>query len=138
MRQEPIEGTTPREDDRRPGRPIPVRALMGISSPVEAQRAEEIERRIEIGEEQWIARTIGSTRSGSGSDPGSPLVLIAFSRAEDPDLPVREALAVGASLADLGDTELQALLSQAKPFRAEAPGGERPRAKGGRGAPDPW
>jgi hypothetical protein len=64
--------------------------------------------------EEWVVREAGSTRSGSGSDRGAPLLLLRFSRVAAPDAPLREALAVSSSLDEIEDEDLEELFRRSR------------------------
>lgn len=98
------------------GRPIPARAMMGSSVPAQPMADEASSKAIKVGDEEWIARAIGSTQSGTAPDSGSPLLLVVFSRVQHPEAYVREAVGVGESLADLSHHALECLFARARPY----------------------
>ncbi len=103
-----------------PARPTPVRAVMGSADPADDSAGGSSPPVIEIADDRWIAQAIGSTRSGT-----APLLLVAFSRVDEPDVFVREALGVAESLADLGSHDLEELFARSRPYRAQGvPGGD--------------
>lgn len=67
------------------------------------------------GGEEWTVRITGRTRSGTGSDSGAPLLYLSFARVDGSANPTREAIAVGTSLDDLSDDELETLLRRLSP-----------------------
>ena len=76
--------------------------------------------------EAWLARVTGAARSGTGPDGGAPLIVVAFSKAEEPDQALREVLTVGESVDELGSVEV--LYRQADPCRSGGASG-----RGGKG-----
>jgi hypothetical protein len=133
MSQDPSEGSDSQDDPDRPPPPTPVRSgdvSGGLPTPVrDLMGAPEVEppepsltgaeRSLEDGENTWVVRSGGRTRSGTAPDSGAPLLLLLFFRVEGDDAPKedpdREAWAVAASLADLSDTQLRLYLSRARP-----------------------
>jgi hypothetical protein len=107
----------PRGSDTSGGRPIPVRAMMGSSDPAHPLADEASSKVIKVGDEEWIARAIGSTQSGTAPDSGSPLLLVVFSRVQEPEAYVCEAMGIGESLADLSHHALEFLFERARPYR---------------------
>ena len=99
------------------GRPIPVRAMKKSSNPAQSLADEASSKAIKVGDEEWIARAIGSTQSGAAPDSGSPLLLVVFSRVQEPEAYIREAVGVGESLADLSHHALECLFERARPYR---------------------
>ena len=102
-------------------RPTPVRTLMAAAPSATSTDQDSSQRTFEVEGEEWIARVVGSSRSGSGTDAGSPLILITFARSTDPEVYVREALGVGVALADVANHALLELFQRAVPH--PAPGG---------------
>ena len=101
--------------------PVPVRNAMEESAEPEEADGRDAIRAFSCVDGEWLARVIGSGRSGSLPDSGASILLIAFSRGDEPDLLLREAYAVGHSLRDLDDLDLEALLRRARPYRASVP-----------------
>jgi len=98
------------------GRPIPVRAMMESSVPAQPMADEASSKAIKVGDEEWIAQAVGSTQSGTASDSGSPLLLVVFSRVQEPEVYVCEAVGIGESLADLSHHALKCLFERARPY----------------------
>ena len=79
-----------------------------------------------LADGRWVARVGGSTRSGTGSDSGVPLVLLLFHR-RDPDSgvvdsrPEREAWAVQRDLYGWRPDRLEEMLARSRPFRPLPP-----------------
>ena len=129
-----------REEDDDEKRPTPVRAAMGVAR--EETQPREVPTRAFPSEaeegEGWIVREAGRTSSGQPTDPSAPLIFLTFARADEPDTPVREALAVGRSLEGLTEAELEAVLERARPLAPKTepeeifPGTRRSRGSGRR------
>ncbi len=108
--------TADSSDPDRPSRPTPVRAAMGKSQPLKAE-SQAPSRIFDLEAQRWIVRAAGATRSGTGSDTGAPLLFLTFAREEEPDRPVREAIAVASDLEALTWDELEELFARSRPFR---------------------
>ena len=106
-----------RGSETSPGRPIPVRAMMGSSVPAQPMADEASSKMIRVEDEEWIAWAVGSTQSGTAPDSGAPLLLVVFSRVQEPDVYLREAVGVGESLADLSHHALEHLFEGSRPYR---------------------
>jgi hypothetical protein len=110
--------------------PVPVRDVVeGAIEPEDADRDDET-RSFSSVDGEWIARVVGSGRSGSLPDSGAAILLVAFSRASEPGAFLREVLTAGSSLRDLEDGDLETLLERAAPYRDGVPsrgqGGAQP------------
>ena len=101
--------------------PEPVRNAREESVEPEEADGRDAIRAFSCMDGEWVARVIGSGRSGSLPDSGASILLIAFSQADEPDLLLSEAYAVGRSLRDFNDLDLEALLRRARPYRASIP-----------------
>ncbi len=117
------------------GRPIPVRAIVGLSEAAQPLADEASSKAIKVGDEEWIARAIGSTQSGTAPDSGSPLLLVVFSRVQEPEAYVREAVGVGESLADLSHHALECLFERARPYRQADESSGQAKPDGSQAAP---
>jgi hypothetical protein len=78
-------------------------------------------RTIATPDGEWIARLAGRSVGGTGSYNLALLESVFFSRAHDPDTPVREILLARGSFERLSDVELASALEQARPVTR--PGG---------------
>ena len=63
---------------------------------------------------EWIARLSGRTATGSGSDPGAPLLHLTFFKSADPMVAVVEALLPGESIDHLFESDLSEVLATAR------------------------
>ena len=99
-RKEPTPDLAAAAGSREPPRPIEV-----LSRPIRASG------------EDWIVSEGGRASSGRGTDSRASLLLLLFSRAAGPDLPVREILSAVPSLNELADDDLIDLLARARPYR---------------------
>jgi hypothetical protein len=112
----------------RPARPTPVReALERDQPPPTPERPPPTRTFDDAREQRWQVRLMGRARTGTGSDPGAPLLLLRFRRradeaeegVEDPGAPGAveelEFLAVAGELDALTDVELRDLLERATP-----------------------
>ncbi len=88
----------------------------------------ESEMAFEVAGEDWLARVTGAARSGTGPDGGAPLIVVAFSKADAPDEPLREVLTVGASIDEPGS--VVALFRRAEPYRSSGASGRRGKGDG--------
>lgn len=131
----PASGRGKGDDEKRP---VPVRAAMGVSRE-DAPPLEAPTRTVRLGEgegEVWVVRVEGRTTTGQPPDAGAPLLFLSFATEEDPEHPVREAMAVGRSLEALSEAQLEALLAGARPVPSSHgheeifPGTRRPRGGG--------
>ncbi len=115
-------------DDRRP---TPVRMAMEGK---EAETPEEELRHRSFmdagGAQEWIARVSGTCTSGVLPLRVIPIMEVAFSKVQEPDRPLRKAVARGTALEELEDHQLQALLETSRPFGDPGEGSRRRR--GGR------
>jgi len=75
-----------------------------------------VDRQLEHAGEEWVARAIGWTRSGRWPDAGSPLLLVAFARAQEPSRFLHESLIVGESLAEVSTDDLLDGFARSKPY----------------------
>ena len=98
------------------GRPTPVRATM---APEPAQEpVEQPTRAFQRGDEAWVARVEGRSRTGLPGDPGrAPLLLVSFAREGTGERPELEVLRVGRTLEGLTEDELLEGLDRARPYR---------------------
>jgi len=67
---------------------------------------------------EWIARLSGRTSTGSGPDPGAPLLHLTFFRSADPQVAVAEALLPGESIDHLFESDLSEVLATARTPRS--------------------
>lgn len=111
------------DEDDDPERPTPVRQAMEAERE-EPPPLEPPSLRFFREDEEWIVRVEGRTSSGRREDPGAPLLLLSFARAEDPDRRLREVVGIGRSLEALTPGELGRLLDASRPFQEEWEGGE--------------
>jgi len=87
------------------------------------QATHGLPRIIEVDGAEWTVSAAGSTRTGTGSDHGAPLLLVRFERSgEGSEGNAREALAVAASLDELGDDALVQLMARTRPVPASTRG----------------
>ncbi len=108
------EEDTPGSDDRRP---TPVR--MAMEGPEAEQEETQSEDRVvpdPEGGEDWVVRVSGQSSSGILPLRVISLLEIAFSRAGEPEKPLRRALCQGESLDELKDEDLLRLLDLSRPY----------------------
>jgi len=138
-----------------PRRPTPVRVLMAQEAAERAGVETEAERKDASGNgrggssprapriitadgAEWTVTAAGSTRSGTGSDRGAPLLLVRFERngvgsgMGSSGAEAREALAVTTSLDDMGDAALLELMARTRPVPAPHAATRRPTPPGRR------
>lgn len=100
--------------------PVPVREALG-NVPGQAQPAEASaaaaaeprpERGFEMDGERWIARVAGRGAGGTGRVASAYIVAVHFSREEEPERPLREALLPSGRFEGLFDAELVGLYQE--------------------------
>lgn len=116
-------------------RPTPVRMAMEGQDPETAEEGGQEIRRFPDpwGGEDWVARISGRSASGILPLRVIDLMEISFSRADEPERPVRRAVCQGNSLAELEDEELLRLLDESRPY--ETPRGDKDKEVPPRRAP---
>lgn len=102
-------------------RPTPVRDAMQESQEPASPSDEVPSRRFHHGEEEWIVRLEGRTRSGRAADSGAPLLHLRFYREPEAADPERHVVAAGRSLDDFHDQELSDALERSRPWGPPEP-----------------
>lgn len=118
-------GRGPGQDPDResPGGPVPVRDLMKTMTPepeaAGEPRWEGEEQGFERDGVEWVVRSAGAGSYGTGTLGTSRLVAVHFFRADDPDVPVREALVPAGVFPHLHAQELRELYDRATPIELD-------------------
>lgn len=124
-REPPPERVRSTPGSRAPG-PVPVRDVMTPSTPESGTPAGEgepvtpvIEREFEREDGTWLARNAGAGAYGTGRLGTARLVAVHFYRADEPQVPVREALVAAGRFPDLAGEELSELFDRATPIELD-------------------
>ena len=76
---------------------------------------------VELDGEPWRMTVSGRAHVGHAGDSGAPILLVVFARSEEPDQPIREALAAGTELGRFSHHEIREIFRRSRPWAPPAP-----------------